>query len=408
MPLDRVKDMATHAPFVSLIALLLLLQRPIFIFIQAIRHKTLVIPGWKTGLLFAALILSAFISYNTAFSKPVALTASLLLIFVLVRGWVMAAFIKAKELELFEKFVVFMGLIVTLFGFYQYIADVLGVSTTWTLLSSQYTSTSTYVFPRVQSFALEPLYLAHYLLLPIGILLIRFLTKRTNPSKVERASLILMLALFILSLSRGAILGLILSIITLVVCARSIRLLKYLATTLVVSILIVVGSVWFAGTAHHQKALSSFGGHAVNLNDASARTRYDLWPPALKLFEQNPVDGVGLNNSRLLLHGADKATTGSRLDTLQPVNNDYLAYLAEEGLIGILLIVPLLSAILFAVYKTIREKFLHPSAPYVFAAVGMAFEANAFQSLLLLRTWVVVGLILAGQRIYSEAHQKTA
>jgi len=196
--------------------------------------------------------------------------------------------------------------------------------------------------------------------------------------------------------------------ITLVIFARSVRLIKYLAITVAVSIIVVVGFVWFAGAAHQQKALSSFGGHAVDLNDASARTRYDLWPPAFKLFEQNPLDGVGLNNSRILLHSSDKTTTGTQVDKLQPVNNDYLAYLAEEGLVGVLLALPLLGALLFTAYKTIREKFLHPSAPYVFAIIGMAFEANAFHSLLLLRTWVVIGLILAGQRIYNEAHSKTA
>ena len=48
----------------------------------------------------------------------------------------------------------------------------------------------------------------------------------------------------------------------------------------------------------------------------------------------------------------------------------------------------------------------HPSGPYAFALVGMAFEANAFHSLLLLRTWVVIGLLIAGTRMVREKHDQ--
>ena len=86
----------------------------------------------------------------------------------------------------------------------------------------------------------------------------------------------------------------------------------------------------------------------------------------------------------------------------QPVNNDYLAYLSEMGLVGLLLTLPLIWFVLRALWGVIRARLDHPSSPYAFALVGMAFEANAFHSLLLLRTWVVIALLVAGARLVSE------
>ncbi len=86
------------------------------------------------------------------------------------------------------------------------------------------------------------------------------------------------------------------------------------------------------------------------------------------------------------------------------VNNDYLACLSEIGLVGVW---PWPSPSsgwscesLWA--GVIRARLDHPSAPYALALAGMALQANSFHSLLLLGTWVVIGLLIAGMRLVGE------
>ena len=130
--------------------------------------------------------------------------------------------------------------------------------------------------------------------------------------------MIFTLALFILSLSRGAILGLLLAVALMLVVARSWRLLGYFAKTTGFALVIVVAMLLLAGVAQNAgtsatpntegpaadttATIDAFTSHAVDLNDGSARTRYDLWPPTIQMFMEHPLTGVGPNNSRLLLH----------------------------------------------------------------------------------------------------------
>ena len=408
MPLDRVKNLATTPPYPATLATLFLLQRPLLEQYRNIKNRQWRIPGWRFGVIIVLLLVSAVVSYTTAYDKPVARFATILLAFVAFRSWLLGAFIRLNEMRLLEKAILAMATVVVVFGYYQYVGDVLGLSQHWTLLRPNYTSTSTYIFPRIQSFPLEPLYLAHYLLLPIGILLVRFLRDKGKLGRFDQVLIINFVAMLVLTLSRGAIIGMLLSLGILMMFARSWRLVRFVTKVLLISAAIVGLLVAFAGGAHRNKAVSTFVGHAVNLDDASARTRYDLWPATLRLFVDHPVDGVGLNNSRLLLHNLPNTVTTAKADAQQPVNNDYLAFLAEQGVIGVILGLPLLFVILKSIMTTWRLRYLHPAGPYVFALVGMAFEANAFHSLLLLRTWVVIGLIYAGNRLYHAQSDQSA
>jgi O-antigen ligase len=122
----------------------------------------------------------------------------------------------------------------------------------------------------------------------------------------------------------------------------------------------------------------------------------------MQIFLDHPLLGVGPNNSRLLLQNGSPTSTGDEAAAMQPVNNDYLAYLSEMGLVGIILTLPLIWLVLRSLWGVARARFDHPSAPYAFAMVGMAFQANSFHSLLLLQTWVVIGLLIAGARLVGE------
>ena len=418
MPLDRVQNLATRPPYISLIALLLLLQRGLVLAWNRVRGGDGLWPGVGLTAAFFLPAGAAGVATITAYDRKVALVAAVLFCFVLLRGWALAQYVRKSDLELFESILPWVAAVVVGFGYYQFIGDALGLPGSWTLLRGSYSSIATYPFPRVQSFALEPLYLAHYLFLPIGVLLVRYL-RRKRASLAEQLILIFTLALFLLSLSRGAIMGLLLAVAVMLVAARSWRLLGYLAKTTGFAIVVVFAMLVLAGVAHNARAadapatagappssttgaVGAFTSHAVDLNDESAHTRYDLWSPTIKLFKEHPITGVGPNNSRVMVNDAPASLSPDEANKLQPANNDYLEYLSETGALGVLLILPLIWFVLRAFWGAVRARLDHPSGPYAFALVGMAFEANAFHSLLLLRTWVVIGLLVAGARLASE------
>jgi O-antigen ligase len=417
MPLDRAQNLATKPPYLSLIALLLLLQRGFQLAWHRYRAKERFWPALDLLAAFGLPAIAAGVASATAYDTTVAATAAILFCFVLLRGWTLAQYVRRIDLELFEDIVLWVAVAVVGFGYYQFVGDVLGLPQSWTLLRGSYSSMATYPFPRVQSFALEPLYLAHYLFLPIGVLLVRSVRRKRTPVG-EQILLIFTLALFTLSLSRGAMLGLLLAASVTLVAGRSWRLLGYFVKTTGLATVVVLAMLLMAGVAFNARTsaapgtqasapnttgtVDAFTSHAVDLNDGSARTRYDLWPPTLRIFAEHPLTGVGPNNSRLLLHDGSNTASTAEADALQPVNNDYLAYLSELGLLGVLLALPLIWFVLRALWGVVRARLDHPSSPYAFALVGMAFEANAFHSLLLLRTWVIIALLIAGARLIRE------
>lgn len=398
LPLDRLNNLATSFPYAATVALLLMIQYPLVVLVTRRQLRLSPVIALAMGLPLVA----AAVSSGTAYSPALAWSTTSLLVFVVLRGWLVAQFGSLKQLEVFEKAVLVVAGLVAVFGLYQFVGDLYGLSGAWTGLLARYSSTATYPFPRVQSVALEPLYLAHYLLLPVGIMLVRALRRGFQVHWAEKLNLVLMLAVFLLTLSRGAILGLVLSLVVLVVGARSWKLVGYLARYGLLAVLLTAAMVAWAGSVQKQSTVSIFAGHAVDLNDESARTRYDLWPQAIEIFREHPLDGVGPYNSRLLVHDTAPLSNENEVAKLQPLNNDYLALLAEEGVVGILLVLPLVGLVLVAMRAVWRRRFQHPAGAYAFALVGMAFEANAFHSILLLRTWIVVGLLMAGWRLARE------
>jgi O-antigen ligase len=436
MAWDRVPHFTTAPPYVSLVPssgmaplVLLLLPRPIVMAWDRLRKKGGAWPETGLAVAFGLLAVGTAVATLTAYNSRVGLVAGLIFCFAFGRGWLLAQYVRERELKLFENVVLWVLAVMVALGYFQFVGDVYGLSQSWTQLLPQYNSvTGAYPFPRVQSFALEPLYLGHWLFLPIGILLTRYWRTR-KASVFEQVLLVLALGLFLLTLSRGAILGLGLAILALFVAGRSWRPLLYLARNGVLAILVVAGMLLLAttaqstpdsagtasspnpgpsasaGLAHAPEkpgVVGAFTEHATNMNDASAQTRYDLWPKAIRVFLDHPLSGVGPSNLRLLLFGGSNKISLAEANELGQVNNDYIAFLSEFGLVGVFLALPLLWLVLRAMWATACARLDHLSSPYAFALVGMAFEANAFQSLSLLRTWVVIGLLLAGVRLTRE------
>ncbi len=81
--------------------------------------------------------------------------------------------------------------------------------------------------------------------------------------------------------------------------------------------------------------------------------RLASWYATLNLFGDNPVLGVGLNNSRRFLEA--RAVTFEGAKNLRSVHNSFLAMLAELGLIGFLAYLAIIGCLVQMAYRLYRD-----------------------------------------------------
>ena len=403
LPVDRLGMRVGPTSLLTVSLILLLPQALIDVITKPLQH-------WRIFIALGAVALAATLSLVHSIDHSNSLAGLIIFAYLLMRSGALAASSRRADIELFETVVLMVTAVVVLLGYLQIIGDLLGISTHITHLLPQYTSQAAYIIPRPQSTALEPLYLAHYLFLPLGIMAVRISSRRRRRAWVWWL-LAATLLLFILTLSRGALLGLIGAgiIFGFGLSQRNqwVRRWSLGIVALAVGVSIVTVAVGYEYARKHSvtqtvgisRSFGSVAHHFVDLNDRSANTRYELWPVAVRAVHDHPVTGVGWYNSREYIH-PDRQTNDPK--QLQPLNNDYLAYLTDTGLLGALLALPLIFVVAWPIWKALRESWQVPWAPYSLAVVGMAIQATTFDSILLLRTWVVLGMLLAATRLTAE------
>ncbi|MBX4188650.1 O-antigen ligase family protein, partial [Candidatus Saccharibacteria bacterium] len=141
--------------------------------------------------------------------------------------------------------------------------------------------------------------------------------------------------------------------------------------------------------------IAIFSSHAVAVADDSAQTRYSTWPKAVDYVKEQPIKGAGAYNSRVRLNLASYEK-GVQDIMLQPFNNDFIGLVVDLGLIGMLAFAPVVIALIKSIILAYRRVWQSPSTPFGLAAIAMLVQSNFFQSILLARLWVVVGIALAG------------
>lgn len=401
LPLDRL-PVSVARPLLWL-SLGLLLVRPL----AGLRQPALM---WRTigrrralvvGATLGAVGLAAWASVPGAADQAVAMGAAVTLSWLLMRALIVALWSDRADVTFLAKSLVAMGLVVVGLGWLQAAGDLIGLPSSITGLLPRYSHTATYVVPRPQSTALEPLYLAHFLLIPLGVLLAARLARRRA---WLMAAILAVTSLVVATGSRGGLLGL----ATVLGLAGWLWLVRRpggrrLAIGLgaLSGVAMVALGVWaWAGyrdapvtkDVKVERTWQAALGHYFDFNDRSANTRYELWPRAIELWQEHPLTGVGLYNSRILLHEADYRA-GTPIERLQPLNNDYLAWLAETGLVGLGAALILVTALVRAAWQTSRRQDL--GVGFGLALAGIAVQAVTFHSILLLRTWLVVGAALA-------------
>ena len=225
-------------------------------------------------------------------------------------------------------------------------------------------------FPRVHALALEPAFLAFYLVPP---LILSFGTAQYHWTAA-------MLAAVVVSTSRSGLLGLAVGLVVLIVLVRGREAWRIAvaagAATLSVAVLLLAshGSyLGFSSSTGFEKPSS------VLKDPASVAPRLHSWSDAWKVFVDNPIDGVGPGAFGAALHDRGVALGISEGDL--KTTNLWFEILAEEGVLGAIALLAWVVVGLAALWRRLRVEAL---APAVFAAAVASLAMFAF-----VQTWWV-------------------
>lgn len=329
--------------------------------------------------------------------------------FVMAVSLAIPNLIKSKDqLNNVIKIILISCLLVSLFGIYQFIGDMLGLPYEITGLREHYTK-QVFGFPRVHSTALEPLYFANYLLIPIALCLTLLLSKKREDEKITLNTFWLVVILgfavlnLILTLSRGGFLGL--AIILLLVGFF------YLKSTLSFKKIIILGLIisvalsaayGFLLISGKKQNIDVFIKQATTYSKGvGVKERFTTYKEAWSMISEYPLLGGGVGNF---------GPYASAAPDFQPkngwliVNNQFLEIWAEEGIFGLISFVLLIFILILRSVKALVFKNAHSHLKTLLAGLLIAFIAiivqyQTFSTLYILHIWVLIGLMIAVQNL---------
>ncbi len=305
--------------------------------------------------------------------------------------------------------------LVCLFGLFQFAGDLIGLPTSITGLRELYTK-DILGFPRIQSTALEPLYFANYLLIPLSILIALFFSKS---SKIKPLYLIGLIGLgglnMVLTVARGGYLAfaVCLAVLGLVYLKQWLKL-KNLIYILVMVVIVAVGATQFLSFdsgytvkeeweefEYNAQAGGNFMSHVTNIfSGASFEERVETFELAYGAWQEHKVLGIGPGSfgPYTSYHPYKVPEHGYKI-----TNNLYLELLAETGLVGLGLFLSIVVILLLRTLKAIKitkDKYLKALLVGLLAAfLGILAQYNTFSVLYIMHVWFTIGMMIVVQNV---------
>lgn len=293
-------------------------------------------------------------------------------------------------------------LVVTIFGLYQFFGDLIGLPQELTGLRDLYVK-DVLGFPRVQSTALEPLYFANYLLVPLSILIARFINRDNVFSPLYTFGLIALGGVnLILTVARGGYIAFAVSLcIVLAYFFFEQKLITWrnvgiASGVLIMSIIVVSKLIGF------QTVSEEFLGHVSHLTGgASFNERVDTIELAYQAWHEHPLIGIGPGSFGP--YEAPHPYYMREPEGWRIVNNEYMELLVENGVLGLLfmsivfllVIIRSIKAILVTNNDYIKTILVGTLAGFL----GILVQYNTFSILYIVHIWFVIGLLVALQNI---------
>lgn len=328
--------------------------------------------------------------------------------FVVLLASAVAVTFKAEQLPRLEKYLFVATAIVLGFGFYQYLGNVLGLSSSWTGLRDIY-SKEVFGFPRIQSTALEPLYYGSFLLIPYCVLLAKKLHKAIKVPVAQTILFVLIVVQLFLTVSRGAIYGgivatLMLTLAFLLKRQTTVRKLFAVGGLFILSGALALLLTWIPLqiTTNSKQAATSTEKlieQTGNLNSQDDRQRNRKL--AIQAFKESPWLGIGPGNFNQ--YAIEQYPLYAKAAPVI-VNNEPLELLAEAGIIGFVLFVLFIGwTYLIVATNYVRDKYVNSNLIYWVPAllvylVALSIQYQTFSTLYVTHVWVVIGLLMAFEK----------
>jgi O-antigen ligase len=290
------------------------------------------------------------------------------------------------------------GTVITcVFGLFQFFGDLAGLPNTVTGLKAAYSS-QVFGFPRVQAAALEPLYLANFLLLPLGLGLSLGLAGQLRVRWLAMIYLV-----FFLTLSRGGVASALVLTIAMIGLGWFYGRRKEAGAilgALVAALLVAYGLLFFAVPAltdwrgSRAQPVEVYTQHLTNYEIGNtevdrAKTRRLAW----ELFKSRPILGAGIGTFGFFANSRDQ-----RFPTSQIANNEPLELLAETGLVGFG--AALMFGTLLCAEAVARIRRLKVGTDWAWGVGLVGFGAAttiqywSFSTLYITHIWVGIGLLM--------------
>lgn len=313
-----------------------------------------------------------------------------------------------KYLEWIVRALIISSVLVSLFGIFQFLGDIAGLPPAITGLREHYTK-AVFGFPRIQSTALEPLYFANYLLLPMGVMIsILFGWRKTRSdhplfrTRVLLPLLILLGVNLILTVSRGGYLALAAMLCILAfVYFREVLTPRWVFVTLASSILVGVLAVRFLGLGGGATNIETFRLHVTDVFQGAAYSeRVENYEIALRGFREHSIIGIGPGSfgPYASVHPSVEPKSGWKI-----VNNEFLELLVETGVVGFSLFLFCAGFLIVRSVKAsgrARDPFERSILIGLTATwIGILVQYQTFSILYIMHVWVVVGLLIAVQNM---------
>ena len=359
------------------------------------RRLSFKFPIDKLELLPVIYLLAGVLSLSGAISVKRGLFVLGFSVFMWVLFLVVRRLAISADLSLLGKILGVTTLVALLFGLYQFMGDTFGLGIHWTGLREAYTK-AVFGFPRIQSFAQEPLYLADFLLIPLGIFASLLLRK---PNR-RHALIVGLLSLVItMTLSRGGYAGSIMILIIVAVVFWSRRGALVLGGVVLAGIL--AGMLFISGATFWQQEgvqkIENFTHQATNVETGASVSERSQWRHmALDAFKGRPIFGIGIGNFGRWAHQQNPAVPEAAI-----VNNEPLELLAETGVVGFGAILAFVLAILWRSWRALREATDEMHRIWLVgltaAVIGIGGQYQTFSTLYITYIWVALGLLVAVQ-----------
>ncbi len=282
-----------------------------------------------------------------------------------------------EQINMVFKVYLITGFLIAILGIYQQLAFMLGWNTTLPFIdyfsyaegaknpAAQFWAESdiSALFIRIRGTFLDANIFAGYIVSVLGLALSRLIFAYIQGTKKERFGylcyLIFLIIIIVITMSRSALVGLFLLLITALFYYRRELFRRQIIFNLIFSILFL-GSIVLIFMPELlnliEGVIQSFIlSDNIAMRSVSAKLHLKIAAEGVKMFLENPVTGVGLNNFRVVYAHDNAWWVGGFTNKNMMAHSAFISFFAEGGLLGGIANIVIIVLVIFHMDKAIKS-----------------------------------------------------